>query len=276
MNTQTLQERSLRLRLDLIEMIYGAGGGHTGGSLSALDILVTLYNSVLRIDPHHPDWPERDRFVMSKGHSVEALYCVLADRGFFSREELWSYGKLGSRLFGHPTIKVPGIELNTGALGHGFSVAVGMAIGAQRDGSDVRVFALMGDGEQAEGSVWEAAMAAGHYGLANLTAIIDRNRLQISGDTENVMRLDDLAARYRAFGFQVEEIDGHDHGAMARAFARRAEERPRLFIANTVKGKGVSFIERNFKWHHQVPSAEEYAQALGELRRKLAEVTHVA
>jgi transketolase len=261
-----LELTAWHLRRRILELIHDAGGGHTGGSLSSLDILVALHYRVLRLDPARPRWPDRDRFVLSKGHSVEGYYCILADLGFIPAETLATYGRAGSILAGHPTMKVPGVELATGALGHGLSAGVGMALAARLDAKAFRVFILLGDGELAEGSVWEAAMAASHYRLGNLTAIVDRNRLQISGDTEAVMALDDLGARWRAFGWEVEEIDGHDIELLAdRLGAVKPVDRPRLFIAKTVKGRGVSFIEGDPAWHHHVPTDAELAAAISEI-----------
>ena len=257
------------LRRDLLVMIRRAGGGHTGGSLSSLDILVALYFGVLRIDPAHPDDPERDRFVLSKGHSVEGYYSVLARAGFFPRRELETYGRFGSRLYGHPTMKVPGVEAPTGALGHGLSIGVGMALAGRMDGRGYHVYVLMGDGEQAEGSVWEAAMAAAHYSLDNLTAIVDYNRLQISGNVDAVMTISSLSDRWSAFGWEVREVDGHDHGALIAELGRSPSAgRPKLILAHTVKGKGVSFMENDPSWHHRVPTDEQLAAALWELGRE--------
>lgn len=247
-------------------MIYLAKSGHIGGSLSETDILVALYFGIMKIRPEEPLWPERDRFVLSKGHSVEAYYAVLAARGFFPESELRTYGQFGSRLLGHPNKKVPGVEINTGALGHGLPVAVGMAISGKLDGKNFRVFALMGDGELAEGSVWEGAMAAANYGLDHLIAVIDRNRLQISGPTEQVMRLENLADKWRSFGWDVEEADGNDMETLIRVLSGfQANGKPHLLIADTVKGKGVSFMENRPEWHHGVLNEEQYRQAIREL-----------
>ncbi|MGO9411201.1 MAG: transketolase [Spirochaetia bacterium] len=267
-----LRRLSVTLRQRLLEIIYGAGGGHTGGSLSSLDILVTLYFHVMKHHPEDPLWPERDRFVMSKGHSVEGYYCVLAEAGYFPDKELDTYGKFNSRLFGHPTMKTPGVEIPTGALGHGLSVGVGMAIAGARDGAAYKVYVLMGDGEQAEGSVWEAAMAASHYRLGNLIGIIDNNNLQISGNVDSIMRIASLSERWSSFGWKIHEVDGNDILALTRLFDRLPDdpEKPHLVIAHTVKGKGVSFMENNAAWHHRVPTPEEYAKAQAELAASLA------
>ena len=210
---------------------------------------------------------DRDRFILSKGHSVESLWSVLADRGFFPKEELATFSQFGTKLIGHPNNKVPGIEMNTGALGHGLAVSVGIALAAKRDGAGYRAFCLMGDGEQAEGSVWEAAMAGAHYKLDNLIGIIDRNRLQISGSTEEVMGLEPLEAKWEAFGWNVVSIDGNDMQALIDTFESVpfVKGKPTLVMANTVKGKGVSFAENVPHWHHHVPNENELSQALVEL-----------
>ena len=271
-----LRARATRLRIEMLNMIYDAGEGHTGGSLSALDLLVALYFHELNVDPSNPKDPLRDRFVMSKGHSVQAYYCVLADRGFFPREELKTYGKFGTRLFGHPTTKVPGVELPTGALGHGLSVGVGMALGAKRDGSSYRTYVLMGDGEQAEGSIWEAAMSASHYELNNLVGIIDHNKLQISDEVDRVMRISSLLDRWTSFGWRVAEVDGHDFGGLRTAFeeSRAEQSKPTLIVAHTKKGSGISFMENELSWHHRVPKEDELKAAIKELESKAVEIEH--
>ena len=262
-----LKIKATQIRMDLLRMIHRAKAGHTGGSLSNTDILTALYYRVMRINPADPKWEERDRFIASKGHSVESLWCILADLGFFPKEELATFCQFGTRLIGHPNNKVPGIEMNTGALGHGLSIAVGMALAAKRDGRDYRVFCLMGDGEQAEGSVWEAAMAGAHYGLDNLVGIIDRNGLQISGSTEDVMAIEPLDSKWAAFGWHVVAVDGHDMEALVRVLKSAPEVRnkPTLVLARTVKAKGVSFAENVPGWHHKVPNDEELELALAEL-----------
>lgn len=261
-----LRRKATGIRRDLLNMIYHAGAGHTGGALSSVDILTALYYGVMKTDVKDSHWAGRDFFILSKGHSVEGLLCILADKGFFDKEELSTFCRFGTRLIGHPNNKVPGVEMNTGALGHGLSIAVGMAKGLRMSGRANRVFTLMGDGEQAEGSVWEAAMAGSNYKLDNLTAIIDRNHLQISGDTEKVMALEPLADRWRAFGWNVAEIDGHDVAALVDILgARPAPGKPRLFIARTTKGKGVKEMENVAKWHHGVPDAELFASAMRQL-----------
>lgn len=261
-----LERKSVQYRREILEFIAQAGGGHTGGSLSAIDIINVLYNAVLTITPENWKSPDRDRYIQSKGHSVEALYVVLADIGFIEPEELKHGGRYRSHLIGHPTRKVPGVEHNTGGLGHGLGVSAGLALAAKLDGRPSRVFCLLGDGELAEGSNWEAAMSASHYELSNLTAIVDRNGLQITGGTEEVTGLEPLAEKWRAFGWSVYEVDGHSIGDLCETLtAPSAGSRPHLVIAHTVKGKGVSFIEGNKAWHHQVPSEEELSAALAEL-----------
>jgi len=236
-----------------------------------VDILNVLYHRVLRVSPATFTDPRRDRYIQSKGHSVEALYVVLADCGFFPATELETLCRYRSPFVGHPTRKVPGIEHNTGALGHGLSFSVGLALGAKMDQAGFRVFTLLGDGELAEGSNWEAAMAAAHYRLANLTAIVDCNTLQITGRTRDVMNFEPLAEKFAAFGWAVRQVDGHDLAALTDALqAPLAAARPGVVIARTVKGRGVSFMEDAAKWHHGVPSDEEYTRALAEIDAALA------
>jgi transketolase len=266
-----LKGKAAQIRMDLLRMIHGAKTGHTGGSLSNTDILTALYYRVMQVNPKDPKWAMRDRFIASKGHSVESLWCILADLGFFPKAELDTFSRFGTRLIGHPNNKVPGIEMNTGALGHGLAISVGMALASKRDGLGYRVFCLMGDGEQAEGSVWEAAMAGAHFKLDNLVGIIDRNRLQISGSTEEVMGLDPLDDKWAAFGWNVVSIDGNDMDALVRTFDAipAVSGKPTLIMANTVKGKGVSFAENVPHWHHHVPNDEQLAMALAELAASL-------
>jgi len=269
-----LAQKATQTRIAILNMIYQGKGGHIGGALSCTDILVALYYAVMRIDPKHPNWESRDRFVLSKGHSVEGLYAILADLGFISETELGSYRGFHSRLIGHPTNNVPGIEVNTGALGHGLSVGVGMALAGKMDRKDYKVYALMGDGELAEGSVWEAAMAGSHYKLDNLIGIVDRNRLQIGGNTEDVMALEDLKAKWQAFGWEVLDGDGHDFQTLVGMLARIpvVSGKPHVIIANTIKGKGISFMENQSGWHHRVPNDREYAEALHELELRMGAV----
>jgi len=264
---QELKAKSAEYRRTILRIIKQARAGHTGGDLSSIDILNVLYNHTLRVSPATFNDPNRDRYVQSKGHCVEALYTVLADQGFFPIEELDTLCKYQSHFIGHPTRSVPGIEQNTGALGHGLAVAVGMAIAAKLDGRTYRVFTLLGDGELDEGSNWEASLAASHYRLDNLVVIIDRNGLQITGSTEAVNPLEPLADKFRAFGYAVREVDGNDTSLLVELFDQVPFEpgKPNLVIAHTIKGKGVSFIENSHKWHHRVPSDEEYGTALQEL-----------
>lgn len=268
MENRDLKIKAAQIRMDLLTMIHNAKTGHTGGSLSNTDILTALYYEIMTIDPTQPKLKNRDRFIASKGHSVESLWCILADKGFFPKEELATFSQYGTRLIGHPNNKVPGIEMNTGALGHGLPISVGMALVAKRDGLPYRVFCLMGDGEQAEGSNWEAAMSGAHYRLDNLVGIIDRNRLQISGTTEEVMGLEPLEDKWAAFGWHVVSIDGNNMEELVRTFraAPEMEGKPTLVMANTIKGKGVSFAENVPVWHHHVPNDEQLEAAHAELR----------
>ena len=272
-----LQRKSIAYRRTLLRAIAQAGAGHTGGSLSCIDILNVLYNHVMRITPQNFGISARDHYIQSKGHAVEALYTVLADQSFFPASELETLARGGSHFIGHPTRKVPGIEHNTGALGHGLAVAVGLAMAAKLDGQPHRVYTLLGDGELAEGSVWEASLTAAHYKLDNLVVIIDRNRLQISGPTENVMALEPLAEKFTAFGYAVQVVNGNDVTALVDLFDRLpfAVGKPNLILAETVKGAGISFMENNVSWHHHVPTADELAQALQELDAAEAALAHV-
>jgi len=264
-----LRQRAIDVRLRDMEIVHGAGLGHIGGEFSATDILVTLFfGGVLQYDPAKPDDPDRDRFVLSKGHSAAALYTTLAKAGYFDEAELDTFLQPLSRLNGHPDRnKVPGVETNTGPLGHGFPVAVGIALSGQLDGAERRTYVLTGDGELQEGSMWEAAMAAGHFGLDRLVCIVDRNRLQQGDRTETTMGLDPLPDKFAAFGWAVREVDGNDPAALLEIFAALPFEpgKPNCLIANTTKGKGVSFIEDRAGWHHRIPTDEEYAQAVAEL-----------
>lgn len=271
-----LRRKSIEYRQALLRYIKRAKAGHTGGSLSCVDILNVLYNRILRVSPQTVQDPGRDRYVQSKGHSVEALYVVLADRGFFPESDLETLCRYGSPYVGHPTRKIPGIEQNTGALGHGLAFSVGVALGAKKDGATYRVFTLLGDGELAEGSNWESMLTAAHYHLDNLTAIVDRNQLQISGRTEEVCGLEPLAEKLQAFGWAVRGVDGHDVAALADGLGSVPFEpgKPSCVIARTVKGRGVSFMENDPKWHHGVPSDSQYDQAQAELARSLQEVGH--
>lgn len=261
-----ISAKALWMRRTAFEMVYKAQLGHPGGDFSAIDVLATLYFGVLRHDPARPDWAERDRFIMSKGHATGALYTGLCAAGYFPEDWLQTYMQPRSMLNGHPNRNyLPGVETNTGPLGHGFPVAVGVAIAGRLAGSDHRTFVLTGDGEQQEGSNWEAAMVAGHRKLNRLTLIIDRNRLQQGAGTEETSGLDPLDQKYAAFGWDVMMIDGHDYAALLATLSAPPGDRPRCVIANTVKGKGVSFMENKAAWHHGVPNAEQFAQAMKEL-----------
>jgi transketolase len=264
-----LKRQANRIRFSAMTMTNHSGIGHTGGDLSSADILATLYlGDVLRVDPSNPQWPERDRFIMSKGHCSGAFYSTLAFKGFFSASMLSSFMDPLSRLNGHPDRnKLPGIEANTGPLGHGLPIGVGAALAARMRKESWRVFVLLGDGELQEGSNWEAAMTAQHYGLDNLVAIVDRNRIQQGDFTEKISRMEMLSARWEAFGFALEEVDGHDPRALLDVLSRVPLEagKPTCVLANTVKGKGVSFAENRPAWHHGVPTNEQLAEAAVEL-----------
>lgn len=265
-----LKALAYQMRMDTVDLICAGKAGHIGGDMSVMEILVELYFSQMNISPENPDDPDRDLFVMSKGHSVEAYYSVLAEKGFFPKKQLHEeFSKFGSQFIGHPNNKLPGIEMNSGSLGHGLPVCVGMAKAGKMDGKKYRVYTVMGDGELAEGSVWEGAMAASHYKLDNLCAVVDRNRLQISGNTEEVMAHDNLHERFKGFGWHVIDVaDGNDMEQLHTAFeeAKTVKGRPSVLIANTVKGKGSSVMENNVNWHHKVPNTEEYAQIMEDLK----------
>lgn len=257
-----------RLRLTAVRMVHEANSAHVGGSLSMADLLAALYAGVLRVDPARPGWPERDRFILSKGHACAAFYAALAARGFFPEAWLDTFYRDGGRLAGHAThTGVPGVEFSTGSLGHGLSVAAGMALAAKRDAAPWRVFALLSDGECDEGSTWEPALFAPHHKLDNLVAIVDYNKIQSLGRTKDVIDLDPFAEKWRAFGWEVREIDGHDMDQILSALASLplAAGKPSCVIANTVKGKGVSFMEDKLLWHYRNPSAEEYRAAVAEI-----------
>ena len=263
-----LKKKAGDIRIDIIREIHAAGSGHPGGSLSAADIITYLYFAEMDVDPQNPDRPDRDRFVLSKGHAAPALYAALAEKGFFPKETLFTLRKLGSILQGHPDKKkVPGVEMSTGSLGQGISAAVGMALAAKTDGRKNRVYALLGDGELQEGIVWEAAMAASHYKLDNLTAFVDWNGLQIDGKNEDVMTVAPVGEKFMAFGWNVQLIDGHDFGQIEQAVdnAKRIKGCPQMIVARTVKGKGVSFMENEAGWHGKAPDDAQAKQAVEEL-----------
>lgn len=267
MTVKELTTRSVDYRKKILKYIVAANAGHTGGSLSCIDILNVLYNHVLNVTPANFSSPDRDRYIQSKGHAVEALYVVLADKGFFPESDLETLCKYQSNYIGHPTKKVKGVEQNTGALGHGLPMAVGNALAAKMDDKNFRVFTLLGDGELPEGSNWEAFLTAAHYKLDNLCAILDYNKLQISGTTAEVCNTEPIDAKLESFGWAVKHVDGHDIEALINTFDTLPfeKDKPAFIIAHTVKGKGVSYMENNVKWHHGVPSQVQYKQALEEL-----------
>jgi transketolase len=270
----SLERKSIIYRMKVLEYIKKAEAGHTGGSLSCVDILNVLYNRILNVTPETFIDPGRDRYIQSKGHSVEALYVVLADRGFFPEKDLETLCSYGSHYTGHPTRKVKGIEHNTGGLGHGLAFSVGVALASKLDHAAYRVFTLLGDGELAEGSNWESLMAAAHYQLDNLCVIIDRNSLQLTGKTEDMCGLEPLAHKLDAFGGEVQAVNGHDISALTEVLSTLpyTAGKPSVLIARTVKGKGISFMEDNPKWHHGVPDQKQYEQAQQELEARLAEI----
>jgi transketolase len=263
-----VEEKARQIRRDIIQMLSQAGSGHTGGSLSAADIVSCLYFWEMKLDPARPDWEERDRFVLSKGHAAPVLYAALAEKGYFPRKDIFGLRKLGSPLQGHPDMrKIPGVEASTGSLGQGVSWAVGMAQSARIDQKAFRVYTLLGDGELQEGMVWEALMAAAHYGLDNLVAIVDHNGLQIDGRICDVLSPEPIADKFRAFGWETLVVDGHAVPDLMRALntARDTKGKPTAIVAKTVKGKGCSFMENRAEWHGKAPTAEEAAKALAEL-----------
>ena len=272
-NSLKLQAEINRKRL--VEIVQIAKAGHIGGGLSSMNMLTALYFRVMNLKPEEPKWADRDRFVMSKGHCVEALYSVLEKRGFITKALTDTYGQFDTPLAGHPTIEVPGIEVNSGALGHGLPIGVGMAIAAKMDKKAWRTYVLMGDGEQGEGSIYEAAMAGSHYKLDNLVAIIDRNGLQISDTTENVMALEPIAERWSAFGWDVKEINGDRMEEIVEAFDSidYSNGKPHLIVSRTTKGFGVSLMENILKWHHGVPTGEEYQKAIEEIDARIESFT---
>lgn len=273
MTLTELEKKACDIRADVVTLIHKAGCGHIGGDMSEVEALVALYYKHLNCSPENGADPDRDRFVLSKGHSVETLYCILADRGYFDKAELMdTYSAYGSRFIGHPNNKIPGVEMNSGSLGHGLSVAVGMAKAGKMDGLDYHVYAVLGDGELAEGSVWEGVMAGGHFKLDNLTALVDRNRLQISGSTEDVMRQDSQETRWAAFGWNVISIPGNDMAAVdsALTLAKETKGKPTVIILNTTKGCGVSFMENLAVWHHKVMDDAQYETAMAEIAERKA------
>lgn len=274
MNVKELALQAEKNRKRLIDVVYAARAGHIGGDLSCLNMLTALYFEIMNVSPERAKDPDRDRFVLSKGHCVEALYVTLESKGFLDPAVTDTLGKYGSILSGHPTIEVSGIEVNTGALGHGLPIGVGMALAAKMDGKDYRTFVVMGDGEQGEGSIYEAAMAANQYHLDNLVAVIDRNHLQISGNTEDVMSLEDMAARWTAFGWDVLRVNGDNIADIVDCFSKidYTSGKPHLVISETTKGKGISFMENVASWHHGVPTAVQHAQAVEEITNRIKEL----
>lgn len=268
MNYKELEQMAAKVRVDIVKAIYNAGSGHPGGSLSCADILTALYFEVMNVDPENPKMDGRDKLVMSKGHAGPAQYAALAERGYYPIEDMMSLRKLGSDFQGHPSMhKVKGIEMSTGSLGQGLSAAGGMALANKLDGNPGRVYAVLGDGEIQEGIIWEAAMSAAHYKLDNLCAVLDWNGLQIDGPNEKVMTVTPLADKFKAFGWNVIEISGHDMEAIVKAFgeAKEVKGQPTIIIAKTVKGKGVSFMENQAGWHGKAPNEEQAKQAVEEL-----------
>ena len=271
METKQLVRQAEVDRRRLMEVVYNAKAGHIGGDLSCLNVMTALYFNIMNVNPEAPKDPNRDRFILSKGHCVEALYVTLEAKGFLKKEITDTLGQYGSILSGHPTIEVPGIEVNTGTLGHGLPIGVGMAIAAKMDGKSYKTFVMMGDGEQGEGSIYEAAMAGHQYKLDNLVAIIDRNHLQISGNTEDVMALEDIEARWTAFGWDVKMMNGDDMEDIMKTFDSidYNNGKPHMLVSNTTKGKGVSYMENVAKWHHGMPNEEQYQQALNEIDERI-------
>lgn len=274
---ENLKQKAYALRQDVVRMIMAGKAGHIGGDMSVMDVMVSLYFHAMNISPENMNDPDRDMFVLSKGHCVESLYAVLAAKGFFPIEQvIREYSQFGSKFIGHPNNKLPGIEMNSGSLGHGLPVAIGMALAEKMDHRDARVYVIMGDGELAEGSVWEGAMSATQYKLDNLVAIIDRNRLQISGTTEEVMHQDSAEERFAAFGWHVLSVPGNDIDALNAAFdrAKTVKGKPTLVVANTVKGCGSPVMENKAAWHHHVPTQEEYEQIMQDLKAREEAAKH--
>lgn len=268
-NYQVFRGHASNIRKNILNVVNDAKSGHIGGSLSLVEILVVLYFSEMNINHNDPNWPERDRLVVSKGHASPAVYSVLAERGFFPPENLKSFRKIGSPFSGHVDIHVPGVDMSTGSLGQGLSVAVGMALAGAAEKKNYRVYAVLGDGELEEGQIWEAAMSAGHYHLDNLAAIVDYNGLQIDGPINKIMSSLPIDKKFEAFNWNVVSIDGHDYEQIESAFqaARAVKGRPTAIVAKTIKGKGVSFMENNVAWHGKPPSDQEYAKAIHELMK---------
>ena len=275
LSIRELKKYAAKVRMHVIDEVYSAASGHPGGSLSCTDILTALYFREMRVDPKQPLWEDRDRFVLSKGHCSPALYAVLAEKGFFPKEDLLTFRKIDSYLEGHPSMRsVPGVDMSTGSLGQGISAAVGMAMAGKLDKKDYRVYAILGDGELQEGQVWEASMAAAHYKLDNLTAFLDYNGLQIDGKITDVMSPEPVAGKFESFGWNVLKVDGHDIEKIIETInqAKDTKGKPTIIIATTIKGKGVSFMENQASWHGTAPNKEQRDQAIAELNKSLAEL----
>lgn len=266
MSEENLEQKAKQIRADILKMLYTCQSGHPGGSLSCVEMLMALYYKVANIDPSNPKMENRDRIVLSKGHACPALYAILADKGYFPREDLWTLRQLNSHLQGHPDMmKTPGVDANTGSLGQGVSIAMGMAIAAKYKKADYKVYAIIGDGEVQEGLVWESAMAAAHYKLDNFVVMLDHNGLQIDGSNDQVMSIGNIMAKFQAFGFECIQVDGHDLDAIVKALQAPVSGKPKFICCETVKGKGVSFMENNFGWHGKAPSEDQYNAAIKEL-----------
>jgi len=266
MNNEILKKKAKQIRVDIIKMLYLCQSGHPGSSLSCVEILMSLYYKVAKVDATNPTMENRDRIVLSKGHACPALYAILADKGYFPREDLWHLRQIDSHLQGHPDMtKTPGVDVNTGSLGQGASIAVGLALAAKYKKADYKVYVVIGDGEAQEGLIWEAAMAAAHYKLDNLTVLLDHNGLQIDGSNDQVMSIGDIMAKYRAFGFECIKVDGHDIEDITEAINTPISGKPKFICCETIKGKGVSFMENQFGWHGRVINTDEYDVALKEL-----------
>jgi len=265
----SLKQKAVQFRREILETTHSAGSGHPGGSLSAVEILISLYGYKLRHKPDNPQWEDRDRLIISKGHVTPVVYVTLANFGYFPKEELKTFRKFGSLLQGHVHYKVPGVEFNTGSLGHGLSVANGMALGAKMSKKDCRIYCLMGDGEIQEGSVWEAAMTAPHYKLDNVCAIVDYNKVQENGPTNEIKNLEPLADKWRSFGWHVKEVDGHKFEELIAALDEfgTVKGKPTVIIAHTIKGKGISFMEGDRNWHGKAPNGDQLKAALAELEK---------
>ena len=268
MNINLLKQKALQIRREILETLFLSGSGHPGGSLSAVEILLSLYDYKMNHRPQEPRWDDRDRLIISKGHATPGVYVTLANAGYFPKEELKTFRKFGSRLQGHVHTKVPGVEFNTGSLGHGLSVANGLALGAKMLKKNFKVYCLLGDGEIQEGSIWEAAMSASHQKLDNLCAIVDYNKVQENGPVNEIKNLEPLAEKWKSFGWTAAEIDGHDFTSLMKALDQfgAIKGKPFVIIANTIKGKGVSFMEGQAAWHGKAPNAEQLKKALEELK----------